>query len=289
MLDVVLQQIANGLSVGMGYALVALGLSLIFGVLHVINFAHGETFMIGGLATLIATSLLGIPYLLALPIAGLVGAALGLAINWLAVQPLLKRRDSGADVLLSTFAISILIYQAVIAFWGPAPARIDGVPGSLEIGPVVLTNQRLFVLGAGFAFLAALEWCLRRTRFGTELRAVAQSQFAARVVGIDVTKVNLNTFVIAAVIAATGGGLLAPVILYSPMMGQVVIIKAFVVVVIGGMGSILGAVVCGLMIGLLESILSLVTGEGTATALIYSLLLVVLLVWPYGLAGKKRR
>jgi branched-chain amino acid transport system permease protein len=116
MSDTLLQQIANGLSVGMGYALVALGLSLIFGVLHVINFSHGEIFMIGGLVTLIATTLLGLPYLLALPIAGIAGAALGLCVNWLAVQPLLKRRDGGADVLLSTFAVSILIHQAVLLF-----------------------------------------------------------------------------------------------------------------------------------------------------------------------------
>ncbi|MBN9541160.1 MAG: branched-chain amino acid ABC transporter permease [Alphaproteobacteria bacterium] len=288
-MDIVFQQIANGLSVGMGYALVALGLSLIFGVLHVINFAHGETFMIGGLVTLIATSLLGVPYLLALPIAGVAGALLGFAINHLAVQPLLQRRDGGADVLLATFAVSILIHQAVVVLWGPAPARIDGLAGTIEIGSVVLTSQRLFVLAVGIAFLVALEWCLKRTRFGTELRAVAQSQFAARVVGIEVDRVNLRTFVIAAVIAGVGGGLLSPVILYSSLMGQVVIIKAFVVVVIGGMGSIVGAVVCGLLVGLLESMLSLVTSEGTATAIIYSLLLAVLLVRPYGLAGKKAR
>ena len=288
-MDIVFQQIANGLSVGMGYALVALGLSLIFGVLHVINFAHGETFMIGGLVTLIATSLLGVPYLLALPIAGVAGALLGFTINHLAVQPLLQRRDGGADVLLATFAVSILIHQAVVVRWGPAPARIDGLAGALEIGSVVLTSQRLFVLAVGIAFLVALEWCLKRTRFGTELRAVAQSQFAARVVGIEVDRVNLRTFVIAAVIAGVGGGLLSPVILYSSLMGQVVIIKAFVVVVIGGMGSIVGAVVCGLLVGLLESMLSLVTSEGTATAIIYSLLLAVLLVRPYGLAGKKAR
>lgn len=288
-MDIVFQQIANGLSVGMGYALVALGLSLIFGVLHVINFAHGETFMIGGLVTLIATSLLGVPYLLALPIAGVAGALLGFAINHLAVQPLLQRRDGGADVLLATFAVSILIHQAVVVLWGPAPARIDGLAGTIEIGSVVLTSQRLFVLAVGIAVLVALEWCLKRTRFGTELRAVAQSQFAARVVGIEVDRVNLRTFVIAAVIAGVGGGLLSPVILYSSLMGQVVIIKAFVVVVIGGMGSIVGAVVCGLLVGLLESMLSLVTSEGTATAIIYSLLLAVLLVRPYGLAGKKAR
>lgn len=289
MLDVLLQQIANGLSVGMGYALVALGLSLIFGVLHVINFSHGEVFMVGGLVTLIATTLLGVPYLLALPIAAIAGAFLGFGINWLSVQPLLKRRDGGSDVLLSTFAVSILIHQAVLLFWGPAPARVSGLPGAFEIGPVVLTNQRVFVLAAGLAFVVLLEWCLKRTRFGTELRAVAQSPFAARVVGIDVERINLRTFVIAAVIAAVGGGLLSPVILYSSLMGQTVIIKAFVVVVIGGMGSIVGAVVCGLMIGLLESVLSVVASEGIAAAVIYSLLLAVLLVWPYGLAGKKAR
>ncbi|MGI4814653.1 MAG: branched-chain amino acid ABC transporter permease [Janthinobacterium lividum] len=287
MSDVVLQQLLNGLSVGCGYALIALGLTLAFGVLHVINFGHGEVVMLGALTVVIATTRFGVPYLAALPLAAVVGAGVGWIVNALAVAPLLDRADGRTDILLTTFALGVLCNQVVLSLWGPAPARVDGIEGSVHLGDLSLSGQRLFVMGASVLTLLVLERVMKKTRFGVEMRAVAQSALAARVVGIDVRRVGTRTFVVAALIAGFGGALLAPITSFSPMLGQAVLIKAFVIVVIGGLGSAVGAVLCGLLVGILGAMLGFYMEDGVATAVIYSLMVVVLLVKPNGLLGQK--
>jgi len=288
---ILVQQFVNGLSVGCGYALIALGLTLAFGVLHIINFGHGEIVMLGALSAVIAQSRFGLPYLAALPLAALVGVAAGWLFNGLAVQPMMARAEGRTDVLLTTFAVGVLTYQVVLSVWGPAPARVDGIAGALRFGSgsgeLALSAQRLFVMGASLVTLFALRWVLRATRFGVEMRAVAQSDAAARIVGIDVRRVGARTFWLASGIAGFGGALLAPITSYSPMLGQAVLIKAFVIVVIGGLGSVSGAVGCALAVGVLEAMLGLVMDQEMATALVYSLMVLVLLVRPQGLAGAR--
>jgi branched-chain amino acid transport system permease protein len=186
-------------------------------------------------------------------------------------------------VLISTFAVGILIYQGMLATYGPQPIRVDGIPGTLVLGSVALTFQRLFAIAVGLGLLIALEAMLRRSDFGRKLRAVAQSAFAARVVGIDVARLRTATFVIAAALAGLAGALLTPTVAFSPSMGQHAIINAFVVVVIGGMGSVSGAVICGLLLGVVESVSSIWLPQEMASAIIYGLLLVMLLIRPRGL------
>lgn len=289
MFELILQQSINGLTQGMAYALVALGLTMIFGVLHVINFAQGELYMLGGLVAVVATSLLGVPYLGAVLVAVVLVVAVAAVVDLVAVKPVLPKKDGPSTVLLSTFAISLLLHQSVLSTWGPNPARVEGFSGSISFGPVVVTNHRLFVLLAGFALLALTEYVLRRTQVGRKVRAVSQSEFAARVVGIDVPRIRTLTFLGAAAIAAAAGALIAPVSLFTPSMGQHAIITAFVVVVIGGMGNATGAVVCGLLLGLLEALASTVMPQEMGTAIIYALLLVSLLVRPNGLFSGRSR
>jgi branched-chain amino acid transport system permease protein len=285
MTELLLQLLANGLSTGVGYALVALSLTLVFGVLHVINFAHGEVFMVGALTALVATRA-GVPYLASLPLAALAGIAAGVLLDWVCVRPLLHRGGDHSEVLLSTFAASIILYEAVLWLHGSQPADVKGIDGLLRLGPVVLPWQRLFILAAGVGILVALELLLKRTRFGTRMRAVAQSAFAARVVGIPMARVRSLTFVLAAAIGALAGALLAPAIFFSPAMGHGVIIKAFVVVVMGGLGSARGAVVFGLLLGVGEALAAAFLSEGFAAALLYGLMLLVLLWRPHGLMGR---
>ncbi len=285
-MELIAQQIVNGLSAGMAYALVALGLTLIFGVLHVINFAHGEFYMLGGLVAVLAVRQLGLPYLLLLPMVPVLLAVAGLLVERLSVGPLLPRQDGLSDALLATYAVSLLLADLVLAARGPAPERIDGLEGSLQLGAVVITHQRLFVFVAGLVLIAGLDWMLRRTRFGKQMRAVAQNRFAAQLVGIDVKALGSRTFMLGAAIAGLAGALLVPISQFTPLMGHNVVIKAFVVVVVGGMGSVPGAVVCGLALGVVEALLGLALPEGFTTALVYSLLLVTLLIRPQGLFGK---
>jgi len=154
------------------------------------------------------------------------------------------------------------------------------------LGGVAVTRQRVFVLGAGIVVFLGLEFLLRRTTFGVQVRAVAQSAFAARLVGIRVPRVNSLTFLLASAIAGLGGALLAPVILYSPHIGHAVIIKAFVVVVMGGLGSIRGAVLFGLLLGVVEALAGAFMSEGFAASAIYALMLMTLLWRPHGLLGR---
>ena len=281
--EIVAQQFVNGLSAGMSYALIALGLTLVFGVLHIINFAHGELYLIGGLVVAVLCNSLDIPYLAAIPVAVIAAAVVGWLVQHAAVLPLLDRSDGRYSALLATSAVSLLILEFVIWSKGPAPERIEGILGAWHIGDVTVTYQRVIVvLGAGL-LLVAVEFLLRRTRLGFDLRAIAQSMFAARIVGIDVRRIQSLTFVIAAAAAGFAGALMVPIALFTPMMGQNVLIKAFVVVIIGGMGSVTGAVVCGIAIGFLEVILRSFLVDGFAQVVIYSLMVVVLLFRPQGL------
>ncbi len=287
MAEVLVQQLLNGLSTGFGYALIALGLTLAFGVLHIINFGHGEVVMLGALTVVIATTKFGLPYLAALPLAALVGAVVGWVFNAVAVKPLLARAEGRTDILLTTFAVGVLFFQVVLSVWGPAPARVDGVAGRVELFGVGLTAQRLFIMAASIAALWALERLARTTRLGVEMRAVAQSEHAARVVGIDVAAVGTRTFLLAAAIAGFGGALLAPITSYAPTLGQAVLIKAFVIVVMGGLGSTTGVVLCALGVGMLEAMLGMVVEESVAAGSVYALMLAMLLVRPQGLLGAR--
>jgi branched-chain amino acid transport system permease protein len=285
MTEFILQLLANGVSTGVGYALVALGLTMVFGVLHVINFAHGEVFMIGALAALLGTRL-GLPYLATLPLAIVAGIVVGAVLDWVCVRPLLARSHDKSEVLLSTFAASIIVFEAVFMLVGAQAENVAGIAGVWTMGGVAVAWQRVFVLFAGIALFLGLEFMLQRTAFGVQVRAVAQSGFAARLVGIRVARINSLTFLLASAIAGLGGALLAPVILYSPQMGHAVIIKAFVVVVMGGLGSVRGAVLFGVSLGVVEALAGALMSEGVAAAAIYALMLATLLWRPHGLLGR---
>jgi branched-chain amino acid transport system permease protein len=282
-MDIVAQQIFNGFSAGMSYALIALGLTLVFGVLHVINFAHGELYMIGGLSAVALGSIAGVPYLMTIPLAAIAAGAVAFVVDKAAVSPVIERTDGGGSALLGTFACSILILESVLWLQGPAPVRIDGVPGAIHLGPVTITMQRIAIISFGLLLLLAIRHFLLRTSVGRDLRAVAQDGLAARVIGVDVERVRSITFVVAAAVAGFAGALMVPIVLFTPMMGQHVVIKAFVVVVIGGMGSVSGAIIAGLALGLIEVLLRGFVMDGIAQAMIYSLLIVMLLVRPQGL------
>lgn len=287
-MDLLLQQLLNGVSVGMGYALVALGLTLVFGVLHIINFAHGEFFMLGALAVVGLVRTLGLPYEMALVAVPCILAIVGLVVEQVAVGSIVSRKDGFSDVLLSTYAVGLLLFDAVLNARGPAPQQVDGFTGAHEIGPVILTNQRLAALVIGLLVVVAFDLALRHSRFGRHLRAVAQNRFAASVVGINVASIGRRTFMIGAAVAGLAGALLVPIMQFTPAMGQNIVIKAFVVVVVGGMGNVTGAVVCGIGLGVIEALVSLQLADGFTTALVYALLLITLLVRPNGLFSRAR-
>lgn len=281
------QQLLNGLSTGMTYVVLALGLTLVFGVLHVMNFAHGEIYMLGALVTFIAAVRFDAPYGIAVMAAIAASGLLAAVIDWLAVRPVIARKQGSADTLLSTYALSLLISEAVVAICGPTPQAVQGLTGSIELLDVTLTYQRALVLVAGFLMVGGIHAVLRYSMFGKQIRALAQDRFAASVVGIPVRRIGSLTFVLAGLLAGAAGALMAPVLTFSPMMGHNVLTKVFAVIVIGGMGSVRGTLVCGLALGILETFGSMYVSTTVSLALVYALLVIVLLFKPSGLLGKK--
>ena len=283
---ILLQQGLNGLSIGLNYGLVALGLTLVFGVLHVINFGHGQVVMIGALAGLTVINAFGLPYVTALPVALMTCSVVGAFVYVIAVKPVIGRPTGRQDVLLATFATGIMLNESVLATRGPAPAPVRGIPGVVEWGALTLSNQRIFIVAVVLTALVFVLVLLRRTRFGTELRAVAQNDYAARIVGIDVGRVVFLTFVLSAALAGLAGVLLAPLSAFSPQLGETSLFNAFVIVVAAGLGSVGGSVLFAVLYGVLEALLSLWFDQDVAGALISAGMLLILLLRPNGLFGR---
>ena len=288
MTAVVLQQVVNGVTIGVVYALIAIGLTLVFGILGVINFAHGEFYMIGAFLTYTLTVRLGLEYFLALALTIAGGAAVGLLAERLAVRPLKGRHMF--TVVLSTLGLSIFLENGALLVWGPDPREIELAWGSrpLLIGGVVITFLRVAVLGTAAALIVALTWFIRRTTWGMAMRAVAANRDAAALMGIPVDRVYAITFAVGSALAGVAGGLLGAMFTIEPTMGEWAVVKAFSVVIMGGMGHVPGAVLGGIILGVAESLGAGFLPGGTSykDGIGYAILILVLLYRPQGLFGR---
>ena len=288
MTAVVLQQVVNGVTIGVVYALIAIGLTLVFGILGVINFAHGDFYMIGAFLTYTLTVRLGLEYFLALALTIAGGAAVGLLAERLAVRPLKGRHMF--TVVLSTLGLSIFLENGALLVWGPDPREIELAWGSrpLLIGGVVITFLRLAVLATAAALIVALTWFIRRTTWGMAMRAVAANRDAAALMGIPVDRVYAITFAVGSALAGVAGGLLGAMFTIEPTMGEWAVVKAFSVVIMGGMGHVPGAVLGGIILGVAESLGAGFLPGGTSykDGIGYAILILVLLYRPQGLFGR---
>ena len=288
MTAVFLQQVVNGVTIGVVYALIAIGLTLVFGILGVINFAHGDFYMIGAFLTYTLTVRLGLEYFLALALTIAGGAAVGLLAERLAVRPLKDRHMF--TVVLSTLGLSIFLENGALLVWGPDPREIELAWGSrpLLIGGVVITFLRVAVLGTAAALIVALTWFIRRTTWGMAMRAVAANRDAAALMGIPVDRVYAITFAVGSAVAGVAGGLLGAMFTIEPTMGEWAVVKAFSVVIMGGMGHVPGAVLGGIILGVTESLGAGFLPGGTSykDGIGYAILILVLLYRPQGLFGR---
>jgi branched-chain amino acid transport system permease protein len=283
--DLFALQLFSGVALGSIYVLLALGLSLIFGLLTIVNFAHGQFFMLGaylGIFYLGATGNFWFS-LIAVPISvGLIG----MVIERLLVRPLYGR---GVDYpLLLTFGIGLVVLELVRMIAGTtgvpfsAPAELSG---AVDLGLFFFPKYRLFLIGITAAILLALWLFLERTSYGLIIRAGARDQEIVQILGVDVSKVWMIVFGIGLAVAGLAGVLAAPIRGVYPEMGVPVLVEAFVVTVVGGMGSLLGAVVAGLLVGIVVSFTALFYPE-FATLSIFVLMAVVLIFRPRGLFGR---
>ena len=283
------QLAANGLSVGMGYALAALGLALIFGVLGQVNFAHGELYMLGAFLLLWAMNQLGLPYGAAAVLMVALMAGFGALLAQVVIVPNIDRGFE--SIVLGTLAVGIILQNAVRLVFGATPLDIASPleSAAFEIGGVLLFGQRLLVCAAFLATFAGLHAFLRYSEIGRAMRAVAQNREACVMVGIDVPRVTRWTGALAAALTGLAGVVISPLFDLYPNMGTEVVIKSFAVVIIGGMGNLWGAAIAGVVLGLAESYAG---GLGSATirdAIAFIVMIAMLLARPQGLFGRTVR
>ena len=283
------QQLVNGLSLGALYALFALGFTLIFGVLGVINLSHGAIFMVGAYAGLEAIVHLGLPLWLALPFAFAVSGVFGFLIDVLVLKPLRKRNAPHLIPMIATIGIGIAINNTVQGIFGAQNLRFPAgtIPNdNLSISGVGLTALELSIILLSFALMAALMVIIRKTQVGRALRAIAESPKAAYLVGINVEGLFMLTSFIAAGLGGVAGVLIG---LYSnaifPLMGQPMLQKGVAVIILGGMGDIRGALFAGLFLGFAEVLSVAYVGSTMRDAVAFGLLFLILLIRPKGLFG----
>jgi branched-chain amino acid transport system permease protein len=283
--DLVALQLFTGLALGAVYVLLSVGLSLIFGMLTVVNFAHGAFYMLGGYVG-VMLAMRGGNFWLCLVAVPLVVGAIGLAVERVLIRPLYGR---GIDYpLLLTFGLGYILVECVRIAFGTTGYPFDtpeALQGAVDIGVGYFPAYRLFVIAATALVLFGLWLFLERTSFGLIIRAGARDPQIVRVLGVDVSRVWLIVFGLGTGLAGLAGLLAAPLQGVSPEMGSTILAEAFVVTVVGGMGSLLGAVVAGLLVGVVVSMTSLVAPE-MAKVSIFVLMAAVLLLRPQGFFGR---
>lgn len=298
LLALVVQQSINGIYLGCLYVMVALGLTLIYGVLNQINFAHADFVTAGAFAafftvTRLGTKLLGLPdtaaYLLSMVTALGVGAALGLAINAAVFAPLRERGDE-LRPLIATIGVSVLLENFQLWLFGPIPYQFDSPFSSetIRLGRIFFTAQSVLVVAVSSSAIAALYLFMKFTFLGKALRAVAQDRETAGLMGINPNRLIALTIVIASALAGMGGALLGPVLVLTPFAGATVIVKAFAIVIIGGFGNMQGTIIAGLLVGVIEAFTVQYLGSGLIDLVVFVLLLVMLALRPTGLVAERK-
>ena len=297
------QQIINGLSLGSIYALIALGYTMVYGILKLINFAHGEVFMVGAYGGyFIATALgvdgyeasgAGFPLLLALVVlvaAMALSALLGVTIEALAYRPV--RSAPRLTPLITAIGVSLFLQNAAMLLFTPNPRRYPAILRELrfEVGGVIVTNIKLAIFLVAICLMVGLQQFVQRTWTGRAMRALSLNMDAARLMGIDVNRTIRATFAVGSALAAAGGILFGlDQITINPLMGVLTGMKAFVAAVLGGIGNIPGAVVGGLLIGLAEQLTAGYLSPDYRDAITFVILVVILVAKPEGLLGVVRQ
>jgi branched-chain amino acid transport system permease protein len=281
-----LQLLLNGMVIGVIYALVAMGLSLIFGVLEIVNFAHGEFYMLGAMLAYFLTMNMGLGYW---PTVGVVTAVAG-GLGYVLYEALLASLQGGGfeRSILLTLGLSMVLQNGAVFLFTTTPRMVQ-TPQSytnIVVGDLRVTLMRLFALALGLLAFAALYLLLYRTRVGKAMRGVAQNREAALMVGIDPRAVSRLAVAIGIGLSGLAGAALAPVYAVHPLMGFSFVFKAFAIIIIGGLGNIAGAAVAAVALGMLESVIGGFLPLVMVDALVFSSMIAMLLVRPQGLFGR---
>ncbi len=285
-----LSYLINGISLGSVYAIIALGYTMVYGIAKMLNFAHGDVIMIGAYVSFVFATKLGLPAVVSVFAAVVVCTVLGIVIERLAYKPL--RAAPSLAVLITAIGISYFLQNSALLIWGSAPKSFQSVVGfdSLELfgGQLVITAEAIVTILACIVIMIALTLFTSRSKMGKAMRAVSEDKGAAQLMGINVNTTISVTFAIGSALAAIAGVLLcSSYTTLLPTTGSMPGIKAFTAAVFGGIGSIPGAMLGGLLLGIIEIFSSAYISQQLSNAIVFGVLIVVLLVKPTGLLGKK--
>lgn len=279
-------QMINGLSIGVAVILMALGLTIIFGLLDVINMAHGEYYALGAYLALSLTAI-GAPFWAQLLLVPLLLVPIGYATERLLIQRVFHHKDRHILTLLLTFGLSIILEDLYKLIYGPQALRAESpISGATEMFGMFLPNYRLFLMAIGTAIIISVWLVVYRTSLGSMVRAAAFDKNMAASLGVPVSYVYAGTFAFGVALAGLSGVLLAPIYSVFPTMGKDFILMAFSVVIVGGLGSIKGAVVAGILLTQIQAIASLYMSPSWTDPLVFAIMVAVLMVRPQGLFGR---
>ncbi len=284
------QQLINGLSLGSIYALIALGYTMVYGIIKLINFAHGDIYMVGAYVAFFATTTLKLSFFPALILAMVVAALVGVVIEKLAYRPL--RYAPRIAILITAIGVSLLLEYGGILLVSPQPRTFPAIFQAevFTFGNIVVNSQQILILAVALSLMVILTYVVQRTKIGKAMRAVSFDTDAARLMGIDVDRVISITFAIGSSLAAAAGMLVG--VYYNsidPLMGIMPGLKAFVAAVLGGIGIIPGAMVGGVILGVIEALVSGFISSTFRDAAAFAILIIILLFKPSGLLGKNVR
>ena len=285
-----LSYLISGISLGSVYAIIALGYTMVYGIAKMLNFAHGDIIMVGGYISFCAMSYLGLPSVLAVVLAMLVCTALGIVIEGLAYKPL--RGTPSLAVLITAIGVSYFLQNAAQLIWSSSPKNFTSVvtmkPISLAGGKIVITGEVLLTVAACILVMVGLTLFTSKTRTGKAMRAVSEDRDAAQLMGINVNQTISTTFAIGSALAAVAGVLLCSTVpTLQPTTGSMPGIRAFTAAVFGGIGSIPGAMLGGILLGIIETFSKAYLSTQFSDAIVFSVLIIILLVKPAGLLGKQ--
>ena len=279
------QILVNGLLAGLIYMIMALGFTLVFGIMRIVNFAHGEFYMLGAMAVWVLWGQMGVPYFPAVLCAGLFSAAAGVAIERVLIRPIVGQEMPG---MIMTLAIAIILQSVALHLFGPQEqAMARPFTGTWSLFHATVPWDRTVVGIAALVILGAFYGFLKFTRIGLAMQAVSQDPEAASLMGIESGTIYVAAFGLSCLLAGLAGGLMAPIFTVGPYIGEPVILKAFVIVILGGLGSVPGAMLGGLLIGLSESVLATLLDATTALAASFGLVLLIVVFRPTGLMGRR--
>jgi branched-chain amino acid transport system permease protein len=283
-----LDVLIGGIAIGCIYSLIALGYNMIIRAMDLLHFAQGEVMMVGALTGVTLVAVLKVPYLVAIPLVMALCALLGVALDVCAYRPIRRRGVPTINLIIATLGASILLVNAAMLIWGSEPIRYPPVYGSAPfvIGGVRIPRQYVGPLLIGGLLMVVLQLFFTRSLTGVAMRAAAQDREAARLMGIDIDAMVRYTFAISGAIGGAAGVLLGPITFATFNMGEIGL-KAFVAATLGGLGSMPGAMVGGILFGIIETFGALWISSGYKDAIGYAIMIVILLVAPAGLFGRR--